>query len=377
MRPSEQLCRLLGIRYPIIQAPMAGATTPALAAAVSNAGGLGMLGAAYQTPEQIVESIAETRRLTDLPFGVNLFAGPDRSAEPGDPDAVVAILARYHKALGLSPPRLPEGGGISFEAQLDVVLAERVPVFSFTFGIPGPDHLARLKSDGVVVVGTATTVEEARQLEAAEVDAVVVQGSEAGAHRGTFAAPFESALVGTMALVPQAVDAISLPVIASGGIMDGRGIVAAEALGAAGVQMGTAFLTCHETGIHTAYKAAIRSARADQTAVTRAFSGRPARGIVNEFMREFDDREEFILPFPLQNAMTRPMRNAAGERGDTRLMSLWAGQGASLARDIAAGDLVRELVREAADIKAGLAMDSGQPAGTESQSSAPQSGDSP
>lgn len=354
-RPQEQLCSLLGIQHPIIQAPMAGSDTPALAAAVSNAGGLGMLGAAYLSPEQIEESIAEIRRYTERPFGVNLFAGPAERAEPVDPAGMAALLSGWHEELGLPPSQFREAGAISFEAQLDAVLRSDVPVFSFTFGIPDAVHLASLKGRGVTVLGTATTAEEARLLEAAGVDAVVVQGSEAGGHRGTFAGPFEAALVGTMALVPQASDAIALPVIASGGIMDGRGIVAAEALGAAGVQMGTAFLTCHETGIHDAYKAAIRSARDDQTAITRAFSGRPARGIVNEFMREVDGRQEAILPFPLQNTMTRPMRSAAGERGDLRLMSLWAGQGAPLARDIGAGELVRELVREAAEVRAGLA----------------------
>jgi nitronate monooxygenase len=370
--PTAALRSLLGVEHPIVQAPMAGGgSTPALAAAVSNAGGLGMLAGAYSTPAQITASVAETRRLTDRPFGINLFAGGAEASDAADPLPMLAILARYHRLLDLPPPSMPTVGtdplapgfdpagaaGTSslFDAQLDAVLAAGVPVFSFTFGIPSPAALARLKERGIAILGTATTVEEARQLEAAGVDAVVAQGSEAGAHRGTFAGPFEAAMVGTLALVPQAVDAVRVPVIASGGIMDGRGIVAAEALGAAGVQMGTALLTCREAGIPEAYKRAIRAARDDQTALTRAFSGRPARGIVNEFLREVGEQEEAILPFPLQNALTRPLRNAAAARGELGLLNLWAGQAAALARDLPAADLVRQLVREAADVRARLA----------------------
>lgn len=356
MRRMAELCALLGIELPIIQAPMAGGgSTPALAAAVSNAGGLGTLACAYSTPQQITEAIAVARRLTDRPFGVNLFAGGDGQGGAADPAPMLALLARHHDLLGLPAPALPAEASIPFAAQLDAVLAARVPIFSFTFGIPGDDDLARLQGQGTVVIGTATTVAEARQIAAAGVDIVVAQGNEAGAHRGTFAAPFEAAMVGTLALVPQVADAVSLPVVAAGGIMDGRGIVAAQALGAAGVQLGTAFLTCHEAGIPDTYKAAIRAAQAEQTAVTRAFSGRPARGIANAFMREVDQQAGNILPYPLQNALTRPLRNAAAARGDTRFLSLWAGQGAPLARDLPAADLVRQLAREAAEVRARLA----------------------
>jgi nitronate monooxygenase len=353
---TTDLRSLLDIEHPIIQAPMAGgATTPELVAAVSDAGGLGTLGAAYLTPAQIVDAVAAVRRLTDRPFGLNLFAGGAEPADGVDPAPLLALLGRYHEALGLPPPALPDQAAIPFEAQFEVVLDAGVPVFSFTFGIPAPDALDRLKARGTVVLGTATTVAEARRLEAAGVDAVVAQGSEAGAQRGTFDGPFEAALIGTLALVPQVADAVSVPVVAAGGIMDGRGIVAARALGAAGVQLGTAFLTCRESGIPDAYKAAVRAARDDQTALTRAFSGRLARGIVNEFMRDLHDHEAAILPYPLQNALTRPLRAAAAARGDTRYLSLWAGQAAALARDLPAGELVRQLVREAAEVRARLA----------------------
>ncbi len=302
----RDLRSLLGIEHPIIQAPMAGATTPELVAAVSNAGGLGMLPGAYQQPERIAADIAAIRQLTERPFGVNLFAGGDEPFEGADPTPMLEILGRAHAALGLPEPVVPEVVPVPFADALEVVLGAGVPVFSFTFGIPNADAMAALKERGIAILGTATTVDEAQKLADASVDAIVAQGAEAGAHRGTFAGSFEAALVGTIALVPQVVDAVDLPVIASGGIMDGRGIVAAEALGASGVQLGTAFLTCREAGIPDAYKAAIRAARDDGTAVTRAFSGRPARGIVNPFMAEADAQPDAILPFPLQNSADPP-----------------------------------------------------------------------
>ena len=348
----RDLRALLGIEHAIIQAPMAGAATPELVAAVSNAGGLGMLPGAYLTPERISADITAVRRLTERPFGVNLFAGGEQPSAGADPGPMLEILGRAHAELGLPEPSVPEVTPVPFADALEVVLGAGVPVFSFTFGIPAPDALAALKERGIAVLGTATTVDEARQLAAAGVDAIVAQGSEAGAHRGTFAGSFEAAMVGTIALVPQVVDAVDLPVVASGGIMDGRGIVAAGALGASGVQLGTAFLTSRESGIPDAYKALIRTASDDATALTRAFSGRPARGIVNAFMEEVDAQPDAILPFPLQNHATRPMRNAAAAQGDTRYLSLWAGQGARLAREMSAAELVETLVREAAEVRA-------------------------
>ncbi len=218
--------------------------------------------------------------------------------------------------------------------------------FSFTFGVLPPSAIAAIKGRGMVLLGTATTVEEALALEQAGVDAVVAQGSEAGGHRGTFAGDFDAGSVGTVALVPQIADAVEVPVIASGGIMDGRGIAAALALGASAVQMGTAFLTCDEAGIPEAYKAAILAAREHETRLTRAFSGRPARGIVNRFMTEVERSREAILPFPLQNALTRPLRAAAAKQGRAEFLSLWAGQGVRLARRQSAASLVQRLAAE-------------------------------
>ncbi len=206
-------------------------------------------------------------------------------------------------------------------------------------------------------MGTANTVEEARRIEAAGFEAVVAQGAEAGGHRGTFVGSFERGLVGTMALVPQVVDAVKIPVVAAGGIMDGRGWVAAEALGAAGVQLGTAFLAASECGAIPAYKDAVLAATDDGTAVTRAFSGRPARGLVNRFLSTVEQRPETILPYPLQNALTRPMRTAAASAGRAELLSLWAGQAAGLARRGPAAEIVRWLVADAERARASLQAD--------------------
>lgn len=346
----------LGIAHPIIQAPMGGGgSTPALAAAVSNEGGLGFLAAAYLTPPEIAGAIDELRKRTDKPFGVNLFCGGyERAGEAGPvPPAMMALMAKHHAALGLAPPAPPQPQRDPAPAQIEAVLAARVPVFSFTFGIPSAEVIARFKAAGTYVMGTATTVEEGRRLAAAGVDAIVAQGAEAGAHRGTFASSFERAMVGIVALVPALADAVAVPVIASGGIMDGRGIVAAEALGAVAVALGTAFLVCDEAGVPESYKTAILGAAEHRTTLTRAFSGRPARGIANAFLEEAE-ASGAIAPFPVQNALTRPMRTAAAKAGDTERLSLWAGQGVRLARRMKAAALVRVLIREIAETRLNL-----------------------
>ena len=343
------LMRRLRLTHPIIQAPMAGgATTVGLVAAVCEAGALGFIGAAYLTPPQIIEVSRELRARTSRPFGINLFAPLPAPDEPRDPGPALERLAPFHAELGLPPPTVPALAGNPFSDQLAAALESGASVFSFTFGILPASAIEAIKARGMFLIGTATTVEEAKQLEAAGVDAVVAQGSEAGAHRGTFAADFAAAMVGTMALVPQVADAVTVPVIASGGIMDGRGIAAALALGASAVQMGTAFLTCDEAGVPEAHKEAILKAREHETRLTRAFSGRPARGIVNRFMTEVDraDAPEAILPYPLQNALTRPVRNAAAKQGRGEYLSLWAGQGVRLARRQAAADLIARLAEE-------------------------------
>ena len=337
----------LGLLHPVIQAPLAGGgDTPALVAAVCEAGALGFIGASYLTPGQIVETARAVRARTTRPFGINLFAPLPAPGPPREPKRALDRLAPFYAELALPRPELPTLAADLFGEQLAAALESGAAVFSFTFGVLPPAALEAIRARGMFVIGTATTVGEAVSLETAGVDAIVTQGSEAGGHRGTFAGAFEAGLVGTMALVPQVVDAVKVPVIASGGIMDGRGIAAALALGASAVQMGTAFLTCHEAGIPDVYKEAILRAHEDETCLTRAFSGRPARGIVNRFMTEIDRAPESILPFPLQNALTRPLRSAAARQGRAEFLSLWAGQAVRLARRQSAAELIARLALE-------------------------------
>jgi nitronate monooxygenase len=333
MSVNTLLTRNLKLAHPVIQAPLAGGgDTPDLVASVSNAGALGFIGAAYLTPEQIIATAAAVRARTSRPFGINLFAPLPPTESRGRPEAMLARLEPYFAELGLPIPSFESGAS----------------VFSFTFGELPASAMEAIKALNMFLIGTATTVEEAVALERSGVDAVVAQGSEAGGHRGTFQGDFASGMVGGISLVPQMVDAVRIPVIASGGIMDGRGIVAALALGASAVQMGTAFLTCEEAGIPDAYKEAILTAHEDQTRITRAFSGRPARGIVNRFMVEveFNQSDDAILPFPLQNSLTRPLRMEAAKQGRSEFLSLWSGQGVRLARRQPAAELVARLAKE-------------------------------
>jgi nitronate monooxygenase len=338
----------LGVAHPIIQAPMAGGvSTPLLVSAVSEAGALGFIGAAYLSAKQISDAANAVRDRTSRAFGINLFAPLTPAPVPAESQQALDALAPYHAELGLAPPSVPAQLAHSFEEQLAAVLDSGARVFSFTFGVLAPLELSAVRSRGMTILGTATTVDEAIALERAGVDAVVAQGSEAGAHRGTFGGDFAAAMIGTMALVPQIVDAVRLPVIASGGIMDGRGIAAALALGAAAVQMGTAFLTTEESGAVAAYKEAVLAARETETRVTRAFSGRAARGIANRFMNEVEERGESAnLGYPTQNALTRVLRTAAAAQNRADFLSLWAGQGVRLARRESADSLVRRLTTE-------------------------------
>jgi nitronate monooxygenase len=324
-----------------------GPSTPELVAAVSNAGGLGSLGAAYLTPDQIADAMQHIRSLTSRPFNVNLFAGGWNAREDCNAAPMLAVLKDIHEKLGIPAPIPPTPAPDPFPGQFEAVLEAHPPIFSFTFGIPDPDSLFRLKARGIAILGTATTVEEARQLEQAGVDAVVAQGAEAGAHRGTFLDSFESSMVPTLDLVRTTASAVRIPVIASGGLMDGRDIRDALHAGASAVQLGTAFLACPESGASEVHKRAILAAKEDSTVVTRAFSGRPARGLRNTFMASVDGRD-LSLPYPLQNALTRPMRTAAARQGLADYLSLWAGQGVARARAMPAADLVARLIEEMA-----------------------------
>ena len=344
-RPAPLFSRL-GIALPIVQGPMTGSDTPALAAAVSEAGGLGMLGCGMRSPAAMAEAAAEVRRRTGRPFGMNLFVQATPAPDAATVREALDRLAPLYAEFGLEPA-VPAQWCEDFAAQFEALLAARPAVASFTFGILDARQVERLHTAGCTVIGTATTVAEARAWAAVGADAVCASGLEAGGHRGTFLADFESSMVGTLALVPQCVDALAgLPVIAAGGIMDGRGIAAAQALGAEGVQMGTAFLACPESAIGPAYRAAMAAAGETDTRITRVFSGRPARGIVNATMERLASVEAAVPAYPVQNALMGPVRKAAAAQGRAAVLALWAGQGVAAARPMPAGELVALLARE-------------------------------
>lgn len=347
--PSDPLAAL-ALEQPIVLAPLGGGpSTPELVAAVSNAGGFGFLGAPYLSPEQIRDAIRRIRALTARPFGLNLFAGGWSRVRPAEAPAALALLAGPHARLGLPPPALPDVPPDPFPAQLEVVLDERPAAFSFTFGIPPPDGLAALRSRGILTFGTATCLAEARMLAEAGVDGILAQGAEAGGHRGTFAASRDEGLVPTLRLVAEIRRAVPLPVIATGGLMDGHDVRAALDAGAAAAQLGTAFLACPESGASAAHKQALLSAAHDATVLTRAFSGRWARGLANEITAAGEAHPDAILPYPAQNQLTRAMRQAAAQQGEARFLSLWAGQGVARIRALHAGELVRAIAGELAD----------------------------
>ncbi len=350
----NKISSILKIKHPIIQAPMALADSPALVAAVSNQGGLGSLGAALFTPEQIHKKIKEIKSLTDKPFAINLFAltTPKKYAEADTQNAVKALNHFRHK-LGIpNIDKIDIKPAASFEEKLSVILEEKIPVFSFTFGILPAELIHKIKSHGISVIGTATTVREAQLLEKNGVDMLVAQGYEAGGHRGTDLniTALADALIGTMALVPQVVDAVNIPVIASGGIMDGRGIVAAFALGATGVQMGTAFLCCPESSIHAMHRKLLLESTDESTRLTTAFTGRMARSLKNAFLVEMEKDNFFIPEFPIQSALVKDIREAAQRQNNPDYMSLWAGQASRLCQNKPAAQLFNELIAEVKEI---------------------------
>lgn len=346
MWPRTNLIDLLGITHPIIQAPMGGFTTPQLAAAVCNAGALGSLAVTPLPAAAAREQVAATRQATNRPFNVNFFVHAKPSRDAGTEARARQRVARYFDEFGLGPvPEVAEPFLPFDDEGLQLVLEMRPRIVSFHFGLPEPDATKKIKSSGAVVLSSATTVTEARALEAAGADAIIAQGWEAGGHRGTFTSGSGAGAIGTLALVPQVVDAVRVPVIAAGGIADGRGIAAAFALGASGVQIGTAFLRCPEASVLPLYRDLLKGATDESTELTRAFSGRPARALRNRLAAELSDAD--ALPFPLQASLTAPIWRLGGEEARRASMPVWAGQAAALARDMPAGALVEKLVDEA------------------------------
>src|SRR5207302_7218733 len=339
---------LLGVELPIIQAPMAGVQGSALAIAVSNAGGLGSLPCAMLSLDAMRSELAAITSQTARPYNVNFFCHAPPTPSAQREAAWRSTLAPYYEELGLDVSAIPEGGGRApFSAEAADVLAEfRPPVVSFHFGLPSAELLARVRSWGAKVLSSATTVEEARWLEAHGVDAIIAQGVEAGGHRGMFLSDDLSAQVGTFALVPQIVQAVRVPVIAAGGISDAKGVAAAMALGAAGVEMGTAFLLCREATTSAVHRAALKGETARQTALTNLFTGRPARGIVNRLMKELGPISAAAPAFPLAAAALAPLRAEAERRGSGDFSPLWSGQNPSGCRQIPAAQLTRELAGE-------------------------------
>jgi len=335
----------LGIELPVLQAPMAGVQGSRMAIAVSNAGGLGGLPGAMLSPEKLRAELAAIRAGTTRPFNVNFFCHVPPAPEPEREAAWRRTLQPYYDELGIAaeavaaaPSRAP------FSAEAAEVLAEFAPpVVSFHFGLPEPELLARVKGWGAKVLSSATTVDEALWLEANGADAIVAQGFEAGGHRGIFLSRDLSEQVGTLALLPQILAAVRVPVIAAGGIADARGVAAAKALGAAGVQVGTAYLLCPEADTSAVHRAALRSAAARHTALTNLFSGGPARGIVNRLMRELGPMSAAPPPFPLAAAAVAPLRAKAESRGSGDFSTLWCGQNSVGLREVPAAELTREL----------------------------------
>ncbi len=348
MWPDRRIVDLFGIEHPLVLAPMAGPSTAELAIAVAEAGGLGSLACATSTPEQIRKDLGVIRQRTAKPLNLNFFVHA-----PPPPDAArearwEARLAPYYAELGVDPEKpVPAVDRAPFgDATCEIVEEFKPEIVSFHFGLPAPRLLARVKAAGCKVMASATTAAEAKWLAGRGCDAVIAQGCEAGGHRGMFLTDAVASQAGTFALVPQVVDAVGVPVIAAGGIADARGIVAAFALGAAAVQIGTAYLFCPEANVAALHRRALRSARDDGTALTNLFTGRPARGLVNRLMREVGPLSPEAPAFPLAGGALAPLKAAAEARGSADFTSLWSGQAAALGREMPAGELTKLLVRE-------------------------------
>jgi nitronate monooxygenase len=348
MWPTDRLQKLFGIEHPVVQAPMAGASTPAMAVAVANAGGMGSLGCAMMSTEQLKAAAGEVAAGTSGAVNFNFFVHEEPDLARHDSAPMKAALAPYYAEYGLGEVAPPRAGASAFnDGMLEALLACRPKVASFHFGLPKPHAIEALKRAGVKLVGNATNVAEAKALEAGGMDAIVAQGAEAGGHRGAFIGAAHENDMGTMALVPLVVDAVKVPVIAAGGIFDGRGVAAAFMLGAVGAQIGTAFLRSPESAVPELHKRALAETPDNATKLTRLFSGRPARSIRNRLVRELAEHEADAAPFPAQRAMIGPLAKAAGERGTSDFMQLWSGQAGLRAEAAPCGQIFRRICDEA------------------------------
>lgn len=335
---------LLNVKYPIIQAGMANVSGHVLAAAISNAGGLGTIGAGYMNRETLEQEILETNNLTDKPFAVNLFVPSNPIKDKNKITRARTLLEPYRTALGLRDLKIADTDETTeFNEKIDTVIKHNVPIVSFTFGIPTKATIEKLKSHNITLIGTATNLEEALLNELHGMDAVVLQGSEAGGHRGYFTNGRDT-MIGLMAFIPEVVDELNIPVIAAGGIVDSRGINAAHALGAQGVQIGSLFLNTNESLAPTAHKQ-LMTKEIDNTVLTKAFSGKTARGIHNTFIEEMKSYEDELPDYPLQNQLTSPIRKEAGLQKETGFLSLWKGQGRiKLHDDLSAEAVFKSLI---------------------------------
>jgi nitronate monooxygenase len=342
------LQQLLGIELPIIQAPMAGVQGSALTVAVSNAGGLGSLPCAMLGPDAMRRELSAIKADTGKPYNVNFFCHAPPAPSPEREARWRAALAPYYQEFGIDPDTIPVGPGRApFSSEAAEVLSEFKPaVVSFHFGLPAPELLARVRALGAKIFSSATTVDEARWLEAHGVDAIIAQGLEAGGHRGMFLSEDLTTQVGTFALLPQIVQAVKLPVIAAGGIADAQGVAAALALGAAGVQLGTVYLLCPEATTSAVHRAALKNDAARHTALTNLFTGRPARGVVNRIMKELGPISGAPPAFPLATAAIAPLRARAEAAGSGEFSPLWSGQNASGCREMPAAELTRALAAD-------------------------------
>ena len=342
------LCDVLGIEWPIFQATMAGAYTIDLVAAVSEAGALGGFGHAYTEPDMMRTDAQAVRARTQRPFAINLFAASTPDEPPVEQQRGPIEAMRSHlEQFGLPvPERVPPPYAPDRSRQIEAVCAIAPRVFTGHLGDITPEAIGQLRAARVRIGASATSVREARHLEALGVDFIVAQGMEAGGHRGTFLHHPEDVMTGTLSLVRLVVQAVNVPVVAAGGIMDGAGIAAVLALGAQAAQVGTAFLLCPESGAAEAHRKAIENMDGDETAITRAFSGKPARGVRNHFIEAAERAHVPLLPFPVQQKLTAPIRAASAKAGSADRIAGWSGQAGSLARRLPARDLVRALVDE-------------------------------